>query len=115
MKVSNFIFSICKFAEPKSVADYPPMEFQQLRKAIEYMNAEIKLPHDIIHWDKTKIENYLEKTRQKKAHIEEWIFAKRHILREPNYKDLQEAFFRLQQRWDRKIKHLKKLTQNQSV
>jgi hypothetical protein len=112
MSIKAFVSSICKFAESKPVVDYPPMEFMHLKKAIQYLNSKVTLPHDIAQWDKAKIQKYLDLTRQKKAHIEDWIFEKRRVLREPHYKDLQEAFFRLQQRWDRKVKAVEALLQS---
>jgi len=109
MHTDTFVKSICKFAAEQVVLDRPPMDFHALDKAIKYLNSEVILPYDIKNWDNRKLTDYLSKTEGKKEHLEDWIIRKRHILRESNYHKYQEALFRLQKRYDRKIKMLREM------
>jgi len=109
MHVNKFVKSICKFAAEQVVLDRPPMDFHGLNKAIEYLNSDVVLPLDIKHWDQKRLTNYLSKTIGKKEHLEDWIIQKRHILRESNYQKYQEALYRLQQRYEKKIRVIKEI------
>jgi len=109
MHTDTFVKSICKFAAEQVVLDRPPMDFHALDNAIKYLSQDVFLPYDVKNWDKSKLTDYLSKTEGKKDHLEDWIIRKRHILREENYRKYQEALFRLQQRYEKKIKLIKEI------
>jgi len=113
MNSTDFVKSICKFAEDRSVLDLPPMGFHSLDNAIKYLISDIKFPPDIEKWDRDKISAYLQKTEGRKKYLEDWMIAKRHVLRESNYRKYQEALYKLHERYTKKIKALQGLLSKQ--